>query len=258
MSSNGSMRWDKFPSGIAGVSVGEIERQIPAGEAPPLPTNDRLAVIGKPVPRINGRAKVTGAARFTVDIKLPGMLHARLLRSPHAHAQVISIDTRVAEHHPDVRAVHVITDIVGRAIERDPDTDTSGAPKLPRVLYVGAPIAAVAATTEAAADAALSLIKIEYEVLPFVVDMEDACKPDAPMVFHSPVTGSGFAGGVSAGAEFSSKETSADLPKPVGAAMLQKALPKPTPWSKGNFARKCRHIAARKPMPSSPIGGLTD
>ena len=78
------MRQDKFPFGIAGASVGEIERQVPAGEAPPLPTNDRLAVIGKSVPRINGRAKVTGAARFTVDIKLPGMLHARLLRSPQA------------------------------------------------------------------------------------------------------------------------------------------------------------------------------
>ena len=201
MSPNGPMRRDKFPSGIAGVSVGEIERQVPAGEAPPLPTNDRLAVIGKSVPRINGRAKVTGAARFTVDIKLPGMLHARLLRSPHAHARVISVDTRAAEHHPDVRAVHVITDIVGRAIERDPGTDTSGAPKLPRALYVGAPIVAVAATTEAAADAALRLIKVEYEMLPFVVDMEDARKPDAPMVFHSPITGSGFAGGVSAGGE---------------------------------------------------------
>ena len=128
MSPNGSMRRDKFPSGIAGVSVGEIERQVPAGEAPPLPTNDRLAVIGKSVPRINGRAKVTGAARFTVDIKLPGMLHARLLRSPHAHAQVISVDTRAAERCPDVRAVHVITDIVGRAIERDPDIDISGTP----------------------------------------------------------------------------------------------------------------------------------
>ena len=114
------MRRDRFPSGIAGVSVGEIERQVPAGEAPPLPPNDRLTVIGKPVPRINGRAKVTGAARFTVDIKLAGMLHGRLLRSPHPHARIVSIDTQAAERHPDVRAVHVITDIVGRAIERTP------------------------------------------------------------------------------------------------------------------------------------------
>ena len=200
MSLNG-MRRDKFPSGIAGVSVGEIERQVPAGEAPPLPTNDRLAFIGKSVPRINGRAKVTGAARFTVDIKLPGMLHARLLRSPHAHARVISVDTRAAERHPDVRAIHIITDIVGRAIERDPGIASHDTARLPRALYVGAPVAAVAATTEAAADAALRLIKVEYEVLPFVVDMEDARKQDAPAVFRSPVAGSGFAGGVSADGE---------------------------------------------------------
>jgi xanthine dehydrogenase YagR molybdenum-binding subunit len=188
------MRQEKFPFGIAGVSVGEIERQVPAGEAPPLPTNDRLAVIGKSVPRINGRAKVTGAARFTVDIKLPGMLHARLLRSPHAHAHIVSIDTQVAERNPDVRAVHVITDVVGRAIERDAGTDHGAGVHLPPALYVGAPIAAVAAITEEAVDAALGLIKVDYEVLPFVVDMEDARKPDAPAVFASPVIGTGFEG----------------------------------------------------------------
>jgi xanthine dehydrogenase YagR molybdenum-binding subunit len=160
------MRRDKFPSGIAGVSVGEIERQVPVGEAPPLPTNDRLTVIGKPVPRINAKAKVTGAARFTVDIKLAGMLHGRLLRSPHPHARVLSINTKAAERHSDVRAVHVIMDIVGRAIESE---KTAG--ELPRALYVGAPIAAVAATTPEAAQEALSLIGVEYEVLPFVIDI---------------------------------------------------------------------------------------
>jgi len=188
------MRRDKFPSGIAGVSVGEIERQVPADEAPPLPTNDRLAVIGKSVPRINGRAKVTGTARFTVDIKLPGMLHARLLRSPHPHARIASIDIQAAERHPDVRAVHVITDVVGRAVERDSGTDRGAGVHLPAALYIGAPIAAVAAITEEVADAALGLIKVDYEVLPFVVDMEDARKSDAPAVFASPVIGTGFEG----------------------------------------------------------------
>ncbi len=196
MTPTDQMRRDKFPSGIVGVSVGEVERQVPAGEAPPLPPNAQLNVIGKSVPRINGRAKVTGAARFTVDIKLAGMLHGRLLRSPHPHARIVSIDTKAAERHPDVRAVHVITDIVGRAIESEP----ADAP-VPHALYVGAPIAAVAATTPEAAEAALSLIKIEYEVLPFVVDMEGARKPDAPAVFRSPVVGFSFAGGVPAGAE---------------------------------------------------------
>src|ERR1039457_281322 len=138
MSPRKPMRQEKFPFGIAGVSVGEIERQVPAGEAPPLPPNDRLTVIGKRVPRINGRAKVTGAARFTVDIKLAGMLHGRLLRSPHAHARIISIDSHAAEWHPDVRAVYIITDIVGRAIERAPEIDpapAAGVAHVPRALY---------------------------------------------------------------------------------------------------------------------------
>ncbi|MEJ2379463.1 MAG: hypothetical protein P8Y71_30125, partial [Pseudolabrys sp.] len=76
-------RTQKYPVGIAGVALGEIERRVPESEAPPLPVNDKLKYIGKPVPRINARAKVTGRATYTVDVKLPGMLHARLLRSPH-------------------------------------------------------------------------------------------------------------------------------------------------------------------------------
>jgi xanthine dehydrogenase YagR molybdenum-binding subunit len=197
MSQKTPTRTEKFPFGIAGVSVGEIERKVPVDEAPPLPTNDRLAVIGKSVPRINGRAKVAGAARFTVDIKLPGMLHARLVRSPHPNANIVSIDTKAAERHPDVRAVHVISDVVGRAIERDPGAGNH----LPPALYVGSPIAAVAATTQEAADAALRLIKVEYEVLPFIVDMEDALKPDAPAVFAFPVIGTGFEGIAAGGGE---------------------------------------------------------
>ena len=197
MSPREASRREKFPSGIAGVAIGETEREIPAGEAPPLPPNDQLAFIGKRVPRINGRAKVTGAARFTVDVKLAGMLHARLLRSPYPHARIVSIDTQAAKRHPDVRAVHVITDLVGSAVERAP-RDTGAAPP---ALYVGAPIAAVAATTPEAAEAALRLIKIDYQILPFVVDMDDARKADAPTVFRGPVMGFSFAGGVPTGAE---------------------------------------------------------
>ena len=70
MSPREASRRDKFPFGIAGVAVGEIEREIPPGEAPPLPPNDQLAFIGKRVPRINGRAKVTGAARWVLGFSL--------------------------------------------------------------------------------------------------------------------------------------------------------------------------------------------
>jgi xanthine dehydrogenase YagR molybdenum-binding subunit len=193
MAPNQSLRTETYPSGIASVSVGEIERQVPFDEPPPLPANAELSVIGKPVPRINGRDKVTGAARFTFDVKLPGMLHARLLRSPHPHARIVSIETSAAERLVGVRAVHVITETVGGAVEVNP------APGGARALYVGAPIAAVAAATPAAAEAAVRAIKVEYEILPFVVDMEEARKADAPLVFQGPVKGEGFGGGGATG-----------------------------------------------------------
>ena len=91
-------------------------------------------MIGKSVPRQNGRAKVTGAMHFTVDIKLPGMLHARMLRSPLPHARVSAIDADVrAARQPGVRAVLPIVD----------RTDPNSA----MLRYVGAPVAAVAATS---------------------------------------------------------------------------------------------------------------
>lgn len=93
----GPMRRQKFSFVIASMGLSEITRRIGVDQAPPLPLNDALRLIGKPVPRSNGRAKVTGAATFTVDVKLPGMLHARLLRSPLPHAHIRAIDTRAAE-----------------------------------------------------------------------------------------------------------------------------------------------------------------
>lgn len=186
------MRTQKYPTGIVGVGLGVAERQVADAEAPPLPPNAELAVIGKSVPRVNGRAKVTGAASFTVDIKLPGMLYAQVLRSPYAHARILSIDVGAAERHPGVRAVHIIDDKVGRA-----DEDGGGDR---RALYVGDPVAAVAAVTPEAAKAALDLIKVDYQPLAFVVDIDDARSSDAPVVFTQPVHGESFAGGNLAGA----------------------------------------------------------
>ena len=193
MAPNEGLRAEKFPLGITGVSVGEIERRVPVDEPPALPVNAQLSVIGKPVPRLNGRDKVTGAIRFTTDVRLPGMLYARLLRSPHPHARIVSIDTSAAEGLAGVRAVHVITETVGGAVETNPT------PGGRRTLYVGAPVAAVAAVTPEAAEAALRRIDVKYEVLPFVVDMEDARKAGAPLVFQGPVGGESFGGGTATG-----------------------------------------------------------
>jgi xanthine dehydrogenase YagR molybdenum-binding subunit len=183
----------KLPSGIAGVSLGEVERVFAADEPPPLPPNEALSVIGKPTPRLDGRLKVTGAARYTADVRLPGMLWARVLRSPHPHARVLRLDVSAAERHPGVKAVHVVTKVLGTAVLRDPKVEEPSS--FPILRYIGQPIAAVAAVSTAIAEEALSLIKIEYEVLPFVVDVEEARKPGAPLVFPGAADQAASAGG---------------------------------------------------------------
>ncbi|MGO9459414.1 MAG: xanthine dehydrogenase family protein molybdopterin-binding subunit [Rhodomicrobium sp.] len=164
-------REETFPFGIAGVGLGEVKRQIPADEPPPLPPNAQLAVIGKPVPRQNGRAKVTGAIRYTVDISLPGMLYAKILRSAEPHAEVRAVDTAAAAHHPGVRAV---------LLAAGPDSPAGAT-----VRYIGAPIAAVAATSMTAAEEALRLIRVDYTPLPFVADMYRALDARAPLVYDA-------------------------------------------------------------------------
>ena len=181
-----------LPAGIAGVSVGQIERRVGADEAPALAPNARLRCIGQPTARINGHAKVTGQATYTVDVKLPGMLHARILRSPYPHARILALDTGPAECAPGVRAVHVIEHPIGRAIEIDA-APLSG-PAGRELRYVGDPIAAIAAITPAAAQAALERIRIEYQPLPFVIDIEAARKADAPRVFDHTVRTEVFGG----------------------------------------------------------------
>jgi xanthine dehydrogenase YagR molybdenum-binding subunit len=154
-----------FPAGIASVGLGTVERQLPASEPPPLPVNADLAVIGKSAIRHDARAKVTGAVRFTVDVKLPGLLHGRILRSPFPHARVNSIDLRPALALPGVRAVLAIAE-AGSVLR-----------------YVGAPVATVAATSLEAAEAALRAIRVDYAKLPFVVDLDIARQPGAALVY---------------------------------------------------------------------------
>jgi xanthine dehydrogenase YagR molybdenum-binding subunit len=195
----GDTRAQKHPVGLDPLALSEIERRVPADEAPPLAPNAKLAWIGKPVPRIAGRAKVTGAARFTVDVKLPGMLHGRLLRSPHPHARLLSLDFGAAAKYPGVHAVLPFNEVVGRAAEAPADDNSLTGAVARRVLYVGDVVAGVAATTPAAAEAALRLIKADYQPMPFVVDIESARYGDAPMVFTRPVHGEGYAGGIASG-----------------------------------------------------------
>ena len=135
-------------------------------------------VVGKRPIRHDGYDKVTGKARYGADIHIPGLLHGKILRSPHAHARIISIDTSRAEAHPDVRAVVTAKDLPEPADgqgRRARNILATG-----KVLYKGHAIAAVASTNPHVAEEVLSLIDVRYEVLPSVTNVEDAMKPGAP------------------------------------------------------------------------------
>ncbi len=143
--------------------------------------------VGTRPDRPDGFDKVTGRARFGADMQAPGMLHAAILRSPHAHARILRIDTSKAEALEGVKAV------VTRA---DFSKNVAFAPGMAgefwnilenimageKALYDGHAVAAVAATTPLIARDALKLIEVEYEILPHVTDVDAAMKPDAPVI----------------------------------------------------------------------------
>ena len=190
-----SPRRETLAFGMAGASLAQVERAVPADEAPPLAPNAELAQIGKPARRWNGVEKVTGAARFTADVDLPRLLHARLLRAPLPHARIAAIDASAAERHPGVRAVHVILGPHGggtASVSADEDVQATRRIEQPVALYAGMAVAAVAAVTPEAAEQGVRLIKVDWRPLPFVVDMDDARAAGAPVVFEKLDVQAGF------------------------------------------------------------------
>jgi xanthine dehydrogenase YagR molybdenum-binding subunit len=183
----------QVPVGIYGVDMKTAERKTKPGEPPPLPPNAELKVIGKPTPRIDGRAKVTGAAKYSADVKLPGMLYAALITADVPRAKILHIDTSQAEKHPGVKAVHLLDRLVGAAEVKDANKKEDT--KFPEVRFAGQPIGAIAATSQRAADEAVRLVLIDYEQLPFVVDPKKAQEKDAPLVYQGEAVASGSAGG---------------------------------------------------------------
>ncbi|MGZ8530558.1 MAG: xanthine dehydrogenase family protein molybdopterin-binding subunit [Candidatus Binatia bacterium] len=137
-------------------------------------------VVGKSTPRVDNLGKVTGDARYTSDVLLPGTLWAKTLRSPHAHARIVRIDTSRAEQAPGVRAVLTGNDVRGILYgRRYRDISVLAQDK---VRFIGERVAAVAADTLEQADAALELIEVQYEELPAVFDPVAAAKDGAPLV----------------------------------------------------------------------------
>ena len=144
-----------------------------------------FSMIGKDVPRIDARAKATGSAIYTDDIKLPGMLYGLLLRSPVPHAKIVRIDTRKAQALPGVKCV-----ITGEDTPKIkygnwrlfPDTQDEYPLAVDKVRFIGDEVAAVAAVDMETAREALSLIQVEYEELPAVFDVDSAGREGAPVL----------------------------------------------------------------------------
>jgi xanthine dehydrogenase YagR molybdenum-binding subunit len=132
-----------------------------------------LTHVGRKQTRVDGIARVTGRARYTQDVYLPGMLHVRVLRSPYPRARVRRIDASRAEAVPGVRAV-LHRSNAPKAAFRGEETIFRD-----EVRFVGDEVAAIAADTEETAAEALRLIEVEYEVLPFVPDLEEAMRDGA-------------------------------------------------------------------------------
>src|SRR6202167_1202437 len=156
----------------------------------------RFKWVGTRPIRPDGVPKVTGRAMYGADLKLPGMLYGKVLRSPHAHARILKIDTTKAAKLPGVKAVVTAADLPDQKNEFiGPERVavnfwhvTRNILAREKALYEGHAIAAVAATSASIAEEALSLIKVDYEVLPHVFDVDEAMPPDAPLLFADMLT----------------------------------------------------------------------
>jgi len=152
--------------------------------------------VGTRPVRPDGVPKVTGTAQYGSDLTMPGMLVGRILRSPHAHARIRSIDISKAAAHPGVKAIVTSADFPEQKFEYvGPERVAQNFWHMTRnimarekVLYEGHAVAAIAAASKTIADEALSLIVVDYEVLPHVIDVDEAMKPDAPLLFEDMIT----------------------------------------------------------------------
>jgi CO/xanthine dehydrogenase Mo-binding subunit len=141
-------------------------------------------VVGNKVERVDAFERLVGEAKYAADIYLPDMLYAKILRSPHPHAKAIRIDASKAQVLPGVKAILLPSDVPDFPIHRRETPPTVVMPVLATTArYAGDEIMAVAAIDEETAEQALDLVKIDYERLPFVLEAEEAIKPDAVKLY---------------------------------------------------------------------------
>ena len=165
------------PQGGRGGGGAQQPPQPPADPKYNWPTQP--SVLGTPVKRLDGPDKVTGRAKYTFDISRPGMLYGRIVRSPHPHARIVSIDLSAAQKAPGVKVA---------LAWRDPAN-----PQRNTVMYQGDEVAAVAADTEEHAIDAARMVKVDYEVLPHLTGVDQALAGNAPVVFNGGNTRQGAA-----------------------------------------------------------------
>ncbi len=151
----------RVPKVVNGIET-MVEIEVDDDGGPGWGPNDKHTLLNHRLTRVDGPLKVSGAAQYTYDVRLPGMLYGRILRCPHGHARVKRFDSTAAARIPGVQA-----------IVQAPLTEFR---------FSGSPVAAVAATTPEIAEDAMRAIVVSYEVLSHVVQADDAIKPDAPKV----------------------------------------------------------------------------
>jgi putative selenate reductase molybdopterin-binding subunit len=139
-------------------------------------------VIGKKVPRVDATEKALGKIKYTSDLKFPGMLYGKVLRSPHAHARILRIEYSKAKELQGVVEIITADDVPNNKGIIGLSIADCGVLAKDKVRYIGDAVAAVVAVSEEIAEKALELIEVRYEVLPAVFDVEEAMKPEAPQV----------------------------------------------------------------------------
>jgi CO/xanthine dehydrogenase Mo-binding subunit len=145
---------------------------------------NEFKVIGKKVERVDALERLLGEAKYASDIFLPGMLYVKILHSPHPHARVVKIDSAKAQALFGVKAIVTAADVPDFAIHSRPAPSTIRMPVLVTTArYAGDEILAVAAVDEETAEEALELIKVDYDILPFVLDAEEAARPSAVKIY---------------------------------------------------------------------------
>jgi len=181
------------------MAYNTIEEMLRMAEHPEGIPNEEFRIVGKRVKKIDAEKMVRGKPIYTDDFALPGMLYAKILTSPHAHARIKEIDTSKAEALPGVHAVLTYRDVPRvpfyNAGQSHPSPSPSDVVSLDnKVRYFGDRVAVVAAETEEIAKEALRLIEVDYEILPAVFTAEEAMREGAPVLHEhlpalSPVAG---------------------------------------------------------------------